>query len=257
MFSLFCRIFEFRKIIGDRELCKSLVPKDYPVYITKVRSSHCSLWHNPPTCYVLGDFKMCFSSLWADQGRCRLSNPWWILHLSPWTFCPWDLATRGCSCQVPVYRSKEVAKKQTSVYSPGWDWRSRKDVFQCTDMARILRLDWSGLVALSDPALLFLCVHSFSGVVGPWWPGLWSKRQEWLHCFWKILIISSQGSFHIYPCSSSWQRHSLLASLPQNWSYTQFKKYNAMCFQGKCTARTTFQTYQHCKGISKAHVSCN
>lgn len=37
MFSLCCRIFEFRKIIGDRELCKSLVPKDYPVFITKVR----------------------------------------------------------------------------------------------------------------------------------------------------------------------------------------------------------------------------
>lgn len=31
------RIFEFRKIIGDRDLCKSLVPKDYPVYITKTR----------------------------------------------------------------------------------------------------------------------------------------------------------------------------------------------------------------------------
>ncbi|KAA8579396.1 hypothetical protein FQN60_018673 [Etheostoma spectabile] len=29
------RIFEFRKIIGDRERCRSLVPKDYPVYINK------------------------------------------------------------------------------------------------------------------------------------------------------------------------------------------------------------------------------
>ncbi|XP_062249400.1 protein ABHD18 [Platichthys flesus] len=29
------RIFEFRKIIGDREKCKSLVPEDYPVYISK------------------------------------------------------------------------------------------------------------------------------------------------------------------------------------------------------------------------------
>lgn len=29
------RIFEFRKIIGDRERCKSLVPKDYPVHINK------------------------------------------------------------------------------------------------------------------------------------------------------------------------------------------------------------------------------
>lgn len=29
------RIFEFRKIIGDREKCESLVPKDYPVYINK------------------------------------------------------------------------------------------------------------------------------------------------------------------------------------------------------------------------------
>ncbi|XP_045887065.1 protein ABHD18 [Micropterus dolomieu] len=29
------RIFEFRKIIGDREKCKSLVPKNYPVYIDK------------------------------------------------------------------------------------------------------------------------------------------------------------------------------------------------------------------------------
>ncbi|KAK0154243.1 Protein ABHD18 [Merluccius polli] len=29
------RIFEFRKVIGDRERCKHLVPKDYPVYIDK------------------------------------------------------------------------------------------------------------------------------------------------------------------------------------------------------------------------------
>uniref|UniRef100_UPI0037E71530 protein ABHD18 n=1 Tax=Semicossyphus pulcher TaxID=241346 RepID=UPI0037E71530 len=29
------RIFEFRKIIGDREKCKFLVPEDYPVYINK------------------------------------------------------------------------------------------------------------------------------------------------------------------------------------------------------------------------------
>lgn len=32
----YCRIFEFRKIIGDREKCKDLVPKDYPVFIDKV-----------------------------------------------------------------------------------------------------------------------------------------------------------------------------------------------------------------------------
>lgn len=29
------RIFEFRKVIGDRERCRSLVPKDYPVHINK------------------------------------------------------------------------------------------------------------------------------------------------------------------------------------------------------------------------------
>ncbi|TNM99048.1 hypothetical protein fugu_013612 [Takifugu bimaculatus] len=33
------RIFEFRKIIGDREKCKSLVPKDYPVYINKTEEN--------------------------------------------------------------------------------------------------------------------------------------------------------------------------------------------------------------------------
>lgn len=36
LFLVFCRIFEFRKIIGDREKCKLLVPQDYPVYINKV-----------------------------------------------------------------------------------------------------------------------------------------------------------------------------------------------------------------------------
>ncbi|KAM6923492.1 protein ABHD18 [Xenentodon cancila] len=29
------RIFEFRKIIGDRERCRTLVPEDYPIHITK------------------------------------------------------------------------------------------------------------------------------------------------------------------------------------------------------------------------------
>ncbi|XP_061690155.1 protein ABHD18 isoform X5 [Syngnathoides biaculeatus] len=36
------RIFEFRKIIADRERCRSLVPKDYPVYINKTeRETDC------------------------------------------------------------------------------------------------------------------------------------------------------------------------------------------------------------------------
>ncbi|XP_076147944.1 protein ABHD18 [Alosa pseudoharengus] len=40
------RIFEFRKIIGDRERCRHLVPKDYPVYIDKVEDeSDCKI-HN-------------------------------------------------------------------------------------------------------------------------------------------------------------------------------------------------------------------
>ncbi|CAK6979934.1 protein ABHD18 [Scomber scombrus] len=38
------RIFEFRKIIGDRERCKSLVPEDYPVYINKTEEhSDCQI----------------------------------------------------------------------------------------------------------------------------------------------------------------------------------------------------------------------
>ncbi|XP_068596389.1 protein ABHD18 [Brachionichthys hirsutus] len=38
------RIFEFRKVVGDREKCKSLVPKDYPVYISKTEDlSDCQI----------------------------------------------------------------------------------------------------------------------------------------------------------------------------------------------------------------------
>lgn len=40
------RIFEFRRIIGNREKCKDLVPKDYPVFIDKVEDqSDCQI-HN-------------------------------------------------------------------------------------------------------------------------------------------------------------------------------------------------------------------
>lgn len=40
------RIFEFRKLIGDRDKCKSLVPDDYPVYIEKTEEhSDCHI-HN-------------------------------------------------------------------------------------------------------------------------------------------------------------------------------------------------------------------
>lgn len=40
------RIFEFRKIIGDREKCKNLIPRDYPVFIEKVEDhSDCTI-HN-------------------------------------------------------------------------------------------------------------------------------------------------------------------------------------------------------------------
>uniref|UniRef100_A0A8D2ZWV3 Abhydrolase domain containing 18 n=1 Tax=Scophthalmus maximus TaxID=52904 RepID=A0A8D2ZWV3_SCOMX len=39
------RIFEFRKLIGDREKCKSLVPKDYPVYLNKTEDhSDCLIY---------------------------------------------------------------------------------------------------------------------------------------------------------------------------------------------------------------------
>ncbi|XP_040904429.1 protein ABHD18 [Toxotes jaculatrix] len=38
------RIFEFRKLIGDREKCKTLVPEDYPVYINKTEEhSDCQI----------------------------------------------------------------------------------------------------------------------------------------------------------------------------------------------------------------------
>uniref|UniRef100_A0A8C0IUW3 Uncharacterized protein n=1 Tax=Chelonoidis abingdonii TaxID=106734 RepID=A0A8C0IUW3_CHEAB len=33
------RIFEFRKIIGNREKCQKLVSRDYPVFIDKVFNS--------------------------------------------------------------------------------------------------------------------------------------------------------------------------------------------------------------------------
>uniref|UniRef100_A0A8C9EXD1 Uncharacterized protein n=1 Tax=Pavo cristatus TaxID=9049 RepID=A0A8C9EXD1_PAVCR len=37
------RIFEFRKIIGNREKCQTLVSKDYPVFIDKlVALSNCT-----------------------------------------------------------------------------------------------------------------------------------------------------------------------------------------------------------------------
>ncbi|OXB59140.1 hypothetical protein ASZ78_006687, partial [Callipepla squamata] len=43
-FSLFDRIFEFRKIIGNREKCQTLVSKDYPVFIDKVEEqSDCKI----------------------------------------------------------------------------------------------------------------------------------------------------------------------------------------------------------------------
>lgn len=45
-YGLFSRIFEFRKLIGDREKCKSLVPEDYPVFIDKTEEdSDCHI-HN-------------------------------------------------------------------------------------------------------------------------------------------------------------------------------------------------------------------
>nr|XP_043896973.1 protein ABHD18 isoform X1 [Solea senegalensis] len=40
------RIFEFRKIIGDRERCKTLVPEDYPVYIHKTEEHSDCLIHD-------------------------------------------------------------------------------------------------------------------------------------------------------------------------------------------------------------------
>lgn len=195
-FSLCRRIFEFRKIIGDRELCKSLVPKDYPVYITKVREPVTALWGTilqHVTFRGQGFLKMSFASLVSRrgkmptvrsttdssplllnisyQGSCHqklfmpgATDPRWRLVIST---ALWRRATGSlcclahcvCACvffQVPVCRSQEVAKKQTSVYSPGRDWRSRKDVFQSHDSGQEQQssdwTDWSGLVALSDPA---------------------------------------------------------------------------------------------------------
>ena len=33
---VFCRLFDFRKVISNRDLCKHLVPSDYPIHIDKV-----------------------------------------------------------------------------------------------------------------------------------------------------------------------------------------------------------------------------
>uniref|UniRef100_A0A4W4GYS3 Abhydrolase domain containing 18 n=1 Tax=Electrophorus electricus TaxID=8005 RepID=A0A4W4GYS3_ELEEL len=45
-FFLTHRIFEFRKLIGDREKCKHLVPRDYPVVIDKVEEQSDCRIHN-------------------------------------------------------------------------------------------------------------------------------------------------------------------------------------------------------------------
>lgn len=41
---LLCRLFEFRKVVSNRNLCYNLVPRDYPVEITKEeKTSECHL----------------------------------------------------------------------------------------------------------------------------------------------------------------------------------------------------------------------
>lgn len=90
------RIFEFRKIIGDREKCKYLVPEDYPVYINKVLhlfSHHCS-----PVSLLSCSLTVVI--LCPDRGACRLSYPRWVLHLSPGALGSGNPATRGRQSQV-------------------------------------------------------------------------------------------------------------------------------------------------------------
>lgn len=72
----FNRIFEFRKIIGNREKCQKLVSKDYPVFIDKVLQSKrlCDLttfiflrvFKGEITWYLTPDY---FYSLLEENGR--------------------------------------------------------------------------------------------------------------------------------------------------------------------------------------------
>lgn len=45
------RLFEFRKIVSNRELCYKLIPPDYPVEITKVTKTNAN--HVPSTVIIL------------------------------------------------------------------------------------------------------------------------------------------------------------------------------------------------------------
>lgn len=107
---VFCRIFEFRKIIGDREKCKSLVPKDYPVYINKVLPTPVlsSLLTTITVFCILTD--MClFVSLCPDREPRWLSDPRWVLHLSSGALGSWNPATRGCQSQVQNMMSSSTS----------------------------------------------------------------------------------------------------------------------------------------------------
>lgn len=94
-FLVFSRIFEFRKIIGDREKCKSLVPKDYPVYISKVLFPVLS-----SRVVDLIGFDAYLGLCLPDGGEQRLLYTWRVLHLSTWALCSWNSSFRSCQSQV-------------------------------------------------------------------------------------------------------------------------------------------------------------
>ena len=57
------RLFEFRKIIGNREKCQNLVSSDYPVYIDKVCKKNKCNYRNSGLTYICGKNRLNIKSV--------------------------------------------------------------------------------------------------------------------------------------------------------------------------------------------------
>lgn len=124
-FNLLRRLFEFRKFVSNRDTCYNLIPRDYPVQITRVRSSPFRIiWHN----FLSLKLRLNrFTHAFTGRKNFRMLARWWWISYTDGAVPSGCGSNRMSTFPFPARFATEVGrwKVQTNLHAFCWYWWPR------------------------------------------------------------------------------------------------------------------------------------
>lgn len=125
-FNLLRRLFEFRKFVSNRDTCYNLIPRDYPVQITRVRSLQSRNISNDFGLLKLRLYH--FMHAFIGRKNVRMLAGWWRISYTDGAIPSRCGSNRVSTFPFSTRFATEMGrwKLQTNLHTFCWYWWSRK-----------------------------------------------------------------------------------------------------------------------------------